>query len=148
MSAILLKDVPPHLHTWLKREAARNRRSMHQQALACLEQVAMASSAQSALDLPLAAEPPASLYDATSQAPSSIRLDGDLVDILSRDASFSGDVSALANSLLRTWLLKRSMTVPQTDAPITTVVHGGRSLLPETSSAQDWLAFCEGEEHR
>lgn len=37
MSAILVKNAPQELHDWLKAEAARNRRSMNQQALVCLE---------------------------------------------------------------------------------------------------------------
>lgn len=37
MPAILIKDVSPHLHAWLKEEAVRNRRSMTQQAVVMLE---------------------------------------------------------------------------------------------------------------
>jgi len=37
MPAILIKDVATRLHAWLKEEAARNRRSMTQQAVVVLE---------------------------------------------------------------------------------------------------------------
>jgi len=37
MPAILIKDVPTDVHAWLKEEAARNRRSMTQQAVVLLE---------------------------------------------------------------------------------------------------------------
>lgn len=37
MPAILIKDVPASVHAWLKEEAARNRRSMTQQAVVVLE---------------------------------------------------------------------------------------------------------------
>lgn len=37
MPAILIKDVPIGLHAWLKEEAAKNRRSMTQQAVVVLE---------------------------------------------------------------------------------------------------------------
>jgi plasmid stability protein len=38
MPALLIKDIPREVHEWLKREAARNRRSMAQQAIAILEE--------------------------------------------------------------------------------------------------------------
>ncbi len=38
MAALLIKDLPPEVHEWLKREAARNRRSMTQQAIVVLEE--------------------------------------------------------------------------------------------------------------
>jgi len=38
MSALLIKDIPPKLHSRLKREAARNHRSMNRHVLAILEQ--------------------------------------------------------------------------------------------------------------
>jgi plasmid stability protein len=38
MPALLIKDLPPELHAKLKREAARNHRSMNRQALVMLEQ--------------------------------------------------------------------------------------------------------------
>jgi len=40
MSTITLKDVPQELRTALKQRAARNRRSLNQELLYCLEQVA------------------------------------------------------------------------------------------------------------
>lgn len=40
MSTITLKDVPDELRTILKQRAARNRRSLNQELLFCLEQVA------------------------------------------------------------------------------------------------------------
>ncbi len=40
MSTITLKDVPEELRTALKERAARNRRSLNQELLFCLEQVA------------------------------------------------------------------------------------------------------------
>ncbi len=38
MPALLIKDIPPEVHEWLKREAERNRRSMTQQAIVVLEE--------------------------------------------------------------------------------------------------------------
>ena len=38
MAALLIKDVPPEVHDWLRREAKRNRRSMTQQAIAVFEE--------------------------------------------------------------------------------------------------------------
>ncbi len=38
MSALLIKDIPPEVHVWLKKEAERNRRSMTQQAIVILEE--------------------------------------------------------------------------------------------------------------
>ena len=38
MPSLLIKDVPPPVHAWLKEEAARNRRSMTQQAIVLLEE--------------------------------------------------------------------------------------------------------------
>jgi len=37
MAGLLLKNVPPELHAGLKRRAARNRRSLTQEAIAILE---------------------------------------------------------------------------------------------------------------
>ncbi len=37
MSAILIKNPPPQIHDWLKQSAAKNRRSMTQQAIWCFE---------------------------------------------------------------------------------------------------------------
>lgn len=50
MSALLIKDFPPELHSKLKEEAARNHRSMTRQALALLEQ-ALSSPTRNAADL-------------------------------------------------------------------------------------------------
>ncbi len=38
MAALLIKDLPPQLHAWLKVEAVRNRRSMTQQTIVLLEE--------------------------------------------------------------------------------------------------------------
>jgi len=38
MAALLIKDLPPRLHAWLKEEAVRNRRSMTQQTIVLLEE--------------------------------------------------------------------------------------------------------------
>ncbi len=38
MAALLIKDIPREVHEWLKREAARNRRSMTQQAIVLFEE--------------------------------------------------------------------------------------------------------------
>ncbi len=38
MPSLLIKDMPQEIHTWLKREAARNRRSMTQEALTVFEE--------------------------------------------------------------------------------------------------------------
>jgi len=38
MASLLIKDISPELHEWLKREAARNRRSMMQQAIVVFEE--------------------------------------------------------------------------------------------------------------
>jgi plasmid stability protein len=37
MASLTLKDIPPALHDRLRQRAARNRRSLSQEALACLE---------------------------------------------------------------------------------------------------------------
>jgi hypothetical protein len=38
MASLLIKDIPPEVHAWLKREAERNRRSMTQQAIVVFEE--------------------------------------------------------------------------------------------------------------
>lgn len=38
MSSLLIKDVPPEIHAWLRHEAERNRRSMTQEALVLFEE--------------------------------------------------------------------------------------------------------------
>jgi hypothetical protein len=38
MPGLLIKDIPREVHEWLKQEAARNRRSMTQQAIVALEE--------------------------------------------------------------------------------------------------------------
>jgi plasmid stability protein len=38
MASLTLKDMPAKLHNTLKKRAARNRRSLNQEALYCLEQ--------------------------------------------------------------------------------------------------------------
>ncbi len=38
MPALLIKDIPPEVHKWLKAEAERNRRSMTQQAICVFEE--------------------------------------------------------------------------------------------------------------
>ncbi len=38
MAALLIKNLPPDVHEWLKREAERNRRSMTQRAIVVLEE--------------------------------------------------------------------------------------------------------------
>jgi hypothetical protein len=38
MSALLIKDIPPAVHEWLKVEAKKNRRSMTQQAILIFEE--------------------------------------------------------------------------------------------------------------
>ena len=38
MAALVLKNVPPETHRWLKEEAVRNRRSMTQQAMQIIEE--------------------------------------------------------------------------------------------------------------
>lgn len=38
MASLLIKDISSELHEWLKREAARNRRSMMQQAIVVFEE--------------------------------------------------------------------------------------------------------------
>ncbi len=38
MAALLIKNLPPDVHEWLKREAERNRRSMTQQAIVVFEE--------------------------------------------------------------------------------------------------------------
>jgi plasmid stability protein len=40
MASLTLKDIPAGLHERLRQRAARNRRSLSQEALACLEQAA------------------------------------------------------------------------------------------------------------
>ena len=38
MPALLIKDMPPDVHQWLKAEATRNRRSMTQQVIVLFEE--------------------------------------------------------------------------------------------------------------
>ncbi len=38
MSALLIKNVPPDVHDWFKREAEKNRRSMTQQVIVLFEE--------------------------------------------------------------------------------------------------------------
>jgi plasmid stability protein len=38
MASLTLKDIPPRLHEQLRKRAAEHRRSLSQEALACLEQ--------------------------------------------------------------------------------------------------------------
>lgn len=38
MPALLIKDLPAEVHSWLKEEAVRNRRSMTQQAIVLIEE--------------------------------------------------------------------------------------------------------------
>jgi hypothetical protein len=38
MAGLLIKDIPPEVHEWLKQEAKRNRRSMTQQAIFVFEE--------------------------------------------------------------------------------------------------------------
>ncbi len=38
MPSLLIKDVPPEIHEWLKKEAGKNRRSMTQQAIVLFEE--------------------------------------------------------------------------------------------------------------
>jgi plasmid stability protein len=40
MASLTLKNIPPGLHEQLRQRAASNRRSLSQEALACLEQAA------------------------------------------------------------------------------------------------------------
>lgn len=42
MASLTLKDIPPRLHQQLRDRAARHRRSLSQEALACLEQAVVA----------------------------------------------------------------------------------------------------------
>jgi plasmid stability protein len=42
MPSLTLKDIPKQLHQQLRARAERNRRSLSQEALACLEQVVVA----------------------------------------------------------------------------------------------------------
>lgn len=41
MASLTLKDIPPRLHRQLRERAERNRRSLSQEALACLEQAVL-----------------------------------------------------------------------------------------------------------
>jgi plasmid stability protein len=41
MASLTLKDIPKRLHHELRERAARNRRSLSQEAMACLEQVVL-----------------------------------------------------------------------------------------------------------
>ena len=40
MATLTLKDVPPKLHTALRKRAEKNRRSLNQEVLFCLERIA------------------------------------------------------------------------------------------------------------
>ena len=48
MPSLTLKDIPKRLHQQLKERAARHRRSLSQEALACLEQVVATTPADAA----------------------------------------------------------------------------------------------------
>ncbi len=69
MASILLKDVPPQLHQWLKDEAARNRRSMCQQTLELLEKAAQLPETEASYpelppETPVVRDAPQMLYEA------------------------------------------------------------------------------------
>lgn len=51
MPSLTLKDIPKRLHQQLKERAARHRRSLSQEALACLEQMVAAEPVEAALVL-------------------------------------------------------------------------------------------------
>ena len=51
MPSLTLKDIPKRLHQQLKERAARHRRSLSQEALACLEQRVAAEPVEAALVL-------------------------------------------------------------------------------------------------
>jgi plasmid stability protein len=55
MPALLIKDVPPHLHSRLRKEAPRNHRSMNRHVLAILEQ---ALESEPSRELPAPAQGP------------------------------------------------------------------------------------------
>jgi len=48
MASLTLKDIPKRLHQQLRTRAARHRRSLSQEALACLEQVVAAQPVDAA----------------------------------------------------------------------------------------------------
>ena len=48
MASLTLKDMPKRLHQQLKERAVRNRRSLSQEAMACLEQVVAAEPVDAA----------------------------------------------------------------------------------------------------
>jgi antitoxin FitA len=48
MASLTLKDIPKRLHQQLKERAARHRRSLSQEALACLEQMVAAEPVDAA----------------------------------------------------------------------------------------------------
>ena len=48
MPSLTLKDIPKRLHQQLKERAARHRRSLSQEALACLEQMVAAQPVDAA----------------------------------------------------------------------------------------------------
>jgi plasmid stability protein len=48
MASLTLKDIPKRLHQQLKERAARHRRSLSQEALACLEQIVAAEPVDAA----------------------------------------------------------------------------------------------------
>ena len=48
MASLTLKDIPRRLHQQLKERAARHRRSLSQEALACLEQIVAAEPVNAA----------------------------------------------------------------------------------------------------
>jgi plasmid stability protein len=57
MPALVIKDCPTELHAKLKQEAAKNRRSMTQQAIVLLEQALSTSSAVADKGLPEPLDP-------------------------------------------------------------------------------------------
>ena len=51
MASLTLKDIPRRLHQQLKERAVRNRRSLSQEAMACLEQAVAAEPVDAAVVL-------------------------------------------------------------------------------------------------
>lgn len=54
MPSLTLKDIPKRLHQQLRERAARHRRSLSQEALACLEQIVAAEPVDAAAVLRVA----------------------------------------------------------------------------------------------
>lgn len=152
MGSILLKNVPGNVHSWLKREAERNRRSMHQQAIACLEQASMAGESmvypEPRSPAQAIAEPAAALDGRAVGRQIGITVDAGLLESFSDAIPNGSSLSACVEEALRSWLGQGAHAGRKRrgHGPFTKVIHGGTTRLPKTSSTGAWLDFIDGQD--